>query len=499
MARRLAAILALLVILAASLARAAAQPNLIVFLVDDLGWNDSSVSFGLPKDPTHNSHYRTPALERLAREGTRFSQAYATPVCTPTRVSLLTGVSAVRHGVTNWTLARGKDLGVIAQGLALPDWNCNGLQPVGSGIPRSFERAETLPAVLRAAGYRTIHVGKAHFGALETPGAEPTKLGFDINIGGTAAGQPGSYSGLRNFAEGQKGRAFFAVPGLQEYHGKDITVTQALTDKAIAEMERAKADGKPFYLNFAHFGVHTPIEAAKDFAADYKDTALVQKEKDYATMVADVDRSLGRILEALDRLGLAGDTVVVFLSDNGGFVPRAGSFVHRNLPLRSGKGSAYEGGLRTPLVIRWPGTAQAGALSREVASITDLLPTLVGAAGGKVPTGVDGRNLAPALKGQSIGKRELAWYYPHVWGVKGDGIEPFAAIREGDLKAILFFAGERVELYDVAKDPGETQDLAKERSQDAARLKARLLETLKAAGRELPVAAGADGRGKRIK
>jgi len=481
-----ALVLAVILILTATLAKAAGQPNVVIFLTDDQGWNDTSVDLGLPKDPQYNAHYRTPALERLAREGARFSQAYATPVCTPSRVSLLTGLGPARHGVTNWTLRQGKDLGVRTKALALPDWNCDGLQPPGSGAQRGFETSVTLPFLLRKAGYRTIHIGKAHLGAVGTPGADPRKLGFDVNVAGGAAGQPGSFLGTRNFSQGKPEPTLWDVRDLEAYHGKDITVTQALTDKAIAEIERAKADGKPFLLHLGHFGVHTPIEPAAEFSGDYEGTRLVQKERDYATMVADVDRSLGRILEALDRLELAKDTVVIFLSDNGGFAQRTGGFLPRNAPLRSGKGSAYEGGLRTPLVIRWPGVARPGSLVREVASITDLMPSLAAAVNGEAPAGLDGHDLRPILRGDKAPERRLVWYYPHAWGERGPGIEPFAAMRRGDLKVIHFFEEGRTELYDLAADPGETRDLASGRREDAERLRDELLQAIKAGGRDLP-------------
>lgn len=479
-------VLAILLMLTAAFADGAEHPNVIVFLTDDQGWNDTSVNQGLPKDPRYNAHYRTPALERLAREGARFSQAYATPVCSPTRVSILTGLGPARHGVTNWTLNPGKDLGVKTKALALPDWNTDGLQPKGSGARRGFGTETTLPFLLRKEGYRTIHIGKAHLGATGTPGADPRNLGFDVNIAGSAAGQPGSHLGTRSFSQGKADRTLWDVRDLDEHHGKDVTVTQAITDKAIAEIERAKADGKPFLLNLWHFGVHTPIEPATTFAADYEDTRLAQRERDYATMVADVDRSMGRILEALDRLGLAKDTIVVFLSDNGGYAQRVDGYHPRNLPLRSGKGSAYEGGLRTPMIIRWPGVAKPGELIEDVASIVDLMPTLVTAAGGRPPSGIDGRDLAPLLKGGKLPDRDLVWYYPHVWGDKGPGIGPHAAMRRGDLKAVHFFEEGRTELYDLAEDPGETRDLALERKAEAVRLRDDLLKAIRAGGRELP-------------
>ncbi len=480
-----AIVLALILILTAALAPGK-PPNIVILLTDDQGWNDTSVELGLPKEAGRNAHYRTPALERLAREGARFREAYATPVCTPSRVSLLTGLGTARHGVTNWTLHPGKDLGVRTKSLALPEWNGDGLQPPGYEGRRGFATAATLPFLLRAAGYRTIHVGKAHFGATGTPGADPRNLGFDVNVGGSAAGQPGSFLGTRNFSDGKIGRDLWDVKGLEAYHGKAITLTQALTDRAIEEMARARTEGRPFLLHLAHYGVHTPIEPAEAFAKDYAGSGLPKREQDYATMVADVDRSVGRVLEALDAMGVAEETIVLFLSDNGGYAQRLGGFLPLNAPLRSGKGSAYEGGLRTPLMVRWPGVAKPGQLVTATASITDLLPTLVGAAGGKVPAGLDGIDLAPVLRGEPAPSRDLIWYYPHVWGGKGPGIEPFAAMRRGDLKVIHFLEGARTELYDVVTDPGETKDLARARPKEAVELRENLLKALKVAGRELP-------------
>jgi len=484
--RRLAAFLALLAVLAATCARGGAQPNILLIVSDDQGWNDTSVDLGLSKARGVNNHYRTPHLERLAAEGTRFAQAYAAPVCTPTRVSLLTGLSVARHGVSNWTLRRDKDLGVVDRGVALPDWNCDGLQPPGSGARRGFERAETLPALLRAAGYRTIHLGKAHFGALGTPGADPRNLGFDVNVGGTAAGHPASHLGRNGFARGD---SVYNVPDLEAYKGRDITLAQALTDRAIAEMERARADGRPFFVQLAHYAVHVPIEPADEFGAAYAGDGLGEAALHYAEMVSDVDASVGRLLGALDRMGLARDTIVIFLSDNGGYAQREGTFKPLNLPLRSGKGSAYEGGVRTPLIVRWPGVAKPGLLTRELARVEDLLPTLVAAAGGKVPGDIDGADLAPVLRGGSRTVPAYTWYYPHVWGGKGPGIEPFAVLREGDLKLIWFLVGDRLELYDLARDPSESSDLAAERPDEARRLRAALATSLTAAGRPLPKAA----------
>jgi hypothetical protein len=316
-------------------------------------------------------------------------------------------------------------------------------------------------------------------------GSDDEEEGMD-DIGGSAMGQPGSNLGLNNFSAGKDNRKAWDVPDLKEYHGKDVTVTEALTDRAIAEMRKAHSAGVPFFLNFAHFGVHTPIEPAKNFSADYASLPLSRTEKDYATMVADVDASVGRVMAELDKMGVADNTIIVFLSDNGGFAQRDGGFKPKNLPLRSGKGSAYEGGLRVPCVVRWPGITQPGSRIDAPIRMEDLLPTLAKAAGVKAPTGIDGGDISAVLAGGKRVTPDFIWYYPHVWGATGPGIEPFAAIREGDLKAILFLYDERVELYDITKDPSESKDLAKEHPQEAIRLKLKLITALKTGGRDLP-------------
>jgi arylsulfatase A-like enzyme len=463
--------------------------NFVVFLVDDLGWNDSSVDFGLAKVKGLNAHYRTPALQRLAAGGTRFREAYVHPVCTPSRASLMTGLSTIQHGITNWTFQRGKDLGLTRGSLALPDWTCNGLQPVGADVPRSFESNATLPMLLSRAGWRTIHVGKAHFGALGTAGADPLKLGFEVNIAGHAAGHPASHLGAKKFSAPAEQKVHtHDVPGLEEWKGKDVTLAEALTHEAVRAMEQSVAEKKPFFLHFAHYAVHAPIEPAARFASHYAESGLAQREQYYAQMVEDVDASLGKVLDALDRLDVAQDTLVFFLSDNGGVALRTQRPESSNAPLRGGKASGYEGGIRTPLVVRWPRVARAGALSSETARIEDILPTCLDAAGVGVPVGLDGVSLRKALAGGALPDRDLIWYYPHAWGGENSGSEPFAVLRSGKMKLLHFFEGNRMELYDLAADPSEAKDLAKEQQELARALDQRLLKALKTAGRPLPKA-----------
>ena len=222
-------------------------PNIVMFLVDDMGWQDTSVPFW--KERTNfNDLYETPNMERLAKDGMKFTQAYATPVCSPTRVSLMTGMNAARHRVTNWTLEKDsmKRMEINHETLSFPEWNVNGLSPV-SGIAKSVF-ASPLPQLLHNEGYFTIHSGKAHLGAIGTPGADPKNLGFDVNIAGHAAGAPESYLGTENFGNGKEGKEVWAVPGLEKYHGEDIFLTEVLTKEALKAMDSAITAQQPFFL-----------------------------------------------------------------------------------------------------------------------------------------------------------------------------------------------------------------------------------------------------------
>ena len=233
------------------------SPNIILFLVDDMGWQDTSVPFYHERTP-FNDIYHTPNMERLAAQGMKFTQAYSHSVCSPTRVSLMSGMNAARHRVTNWTLRRNATNDHVHETLELPKWNVNGLQPTDS--IESSVHVTTLPQILQDHGYFTIHSGKAHFGAIGTPGENPSNLGFDINIAGHAAGGPGSYHGEKNFsALWRNGSPVWDVPGLDKYHGKNINLTEALTIEAINALDSATKLGKPFFLyiqlSFGYFGL----------------------------------------------------------------------------------------------------------------------------------------------------------------------------------------------------------------------------------------------------
>ena len=244
-----------------------------------MGWQDTSVAFHVERTAL-NEDYRTPNMEKLAERGVLFTNAYACSICSPSRVSLMTGQNAARHGVTCWTLRKNKSPERVGKSHLRPaQWPLNGLQPVGSRVERSFS-AVTLPQRLREAGYRTIHAGKAHFGAKDTPGADPKNLGFEVNIAGSYMGGPGSYHGDKNFsAKWRGGDEIWDVPGLEKYHGQKINLTEAITREAIAEVEKSVKEKKPFYLYMSHYAVHAPFEPDRRFPAELRERKVEQTQK----------------------------------------------------------------------------------------------------------------------------------------------------------------------------------------------------------------------------
>lgn len=470
------------------------QPNVVLFLVDDMGWQDTSVPFHA--QPTKfNRRYRTPNMEKLARTGMKFTQAYACSVCSPTRVSLMTGLNAARHRVTNWTLRKNAGNDRKHPRLEFPEWNVNGLSPV-RGIERTVH-AKALPAYLQEAGYRTIHVGKAHFGAIGTPGSDPLNVGFDVNIGGHAAGGPGSYLGTQNFsAAWRKGDRVWDVPGLDAYHGKDVFLTEALTLEANKAVDRAVEDGRPFFLYMAHYAVHVPFAQDARFIQKYREAGLDPTEAMYAALVEGMDKSLGDILANVERHGLTENTVILFMSDNGGLSAhgRGGQPHTHNKPLSSGKGSAHEGGVRVPMLASWPGVTKAGSVCEQPVIIEDFFPTVLEIAGlsdvEQIGETIDGRSFVGLLRGEEDHaryERPLIWHFPNNWGPRGPGIGPSSAIRRGDWKLIYYHDSQTYELFDIANDIGETNDLANHESDIRDSLAAALGTHLKSVKAQMPV------------
>ncbi len=438
------------------------QPNIVVVHVDDWGWQDTSVPMH-EEATAFNARYRTPNMERLASSGTILTNNYAAaPVCTPTRTSLMTGQSPARTNITFWTLHKDRDTSRNHPTLAAPGWEMNG---IGA-------EDDTLPMLLRRAGYSTIHVGKAHFGAHDTHAADPERVGFDVNIAGHASGAPGSYYGTQHFMNAKSETDFstetvWDVPGMEQYHGQDIYLTEALAIEAVDAMDEAVAGNRPFFLHFAPYAVHTPIMANTKLLDHYPD--LHPREAAYATMVESVDTALGGILDRLEEHGIENETIIVITGDNGGLSAHArGGIPHtHNAPLRSGKGSAYEGGIRVPGIVRWPGVTTPGTRIDVPVVTQDWYPTLLGAAGAHSLISsmqpIDGTDLRGVLGGDEAAiepGRIIFFHQPHQWGAPGPGIEPFSAVRVDNWKLIFFHADGRVELYDLADDLGERNDLS---------------------------------------
>ncbi|HEX7262354.1 MAG TPA: sulfatase [Luteolibacter sp.] len=490
------------IILSASLQLNAAEspaptkPNIIVFLVDDMGWQDTSVPFGRETTPL-NRKYHTPNMEKLAAGGMKFTQAYATPVCTPSRVSLMTGQNAARHRVTNWTKDKNKSTDADTPRLTLPAWNVNGWSP-DPATPRAAH-GPALPALLRDAGYRTIHVGKAHFGAEGTPGADPRSLGFDINIAGGALGGPGSYLGEMNYDSPPADRptpTFHRVPSLEGHARRGEFLTEALTQEAIAELEKAQTDRQPFFLYMAHYAVHVPYAADPRFIAKYQVAGLDPTETMYAALVEGMDKSLGDLMNYLENKGIAKDTVILFMSDNGGLSAhgRGGPRDTHNLPLSCGKGSLHEGGIREPMIIRWPGVAKPDSSCDTPVIIEDFFPTILAIAGAKESPS-DGRSFMPQIHGEAITvdpARALIWHFPNAWTRETTvhGYGPGSAVRFGDWKYIFWHDPQhqpREELFNLKEDIGETDNLSDKETAKRHEMAALLRERLEAMGAQMPL------------
>lgn len=458
--------------LCSATAWAAERPNIILFMVDDMGWQDTSVPFYSHPTPL-NARYRTPHMERLAQRGMKFTQAYASAISSPSRCSLLTGSNAARHRVTNWTLRQDQMTDDRDSLITLPQWNVNGLSPV-EGIAHTYY-AKSYVQLLQEAGYHTIHVGKAHWAALGTPGEDPLRWGFNVNIGGHAGGGPATYLSERNYGHDDSGQptSLFAVPHLEQHWGSGKFLTEALTEEALAELDRSRArsaegERQPFFLHMAHYAIHVPIERDMRYYPQYLERGLSPKEAAYASLIEGMDKSLGDILHWLDRTGEASNTIIIFMSDNGGYATgsywRDPPLYTQNAPLRCGKGSLYEGGIREPMIVAWPGVTKGASCSDAPILIEDFFPTLLEMAGihrYEVPQVVDGQSFVPLLKGCKGKKgRALVWNFPNIWDNSGPGISLNCALRSGKWKLIYNYKTGQHELYDLSTDIGEFHDLS---------------------------------------
>jgi len=439
---------------------AATRPNVVFFLIDDLGWADIG-AFGGGK------FYETPHIDALAASGMKFTQGYAAcPVCSPTRASIMTGRHPVRVDITDWIPGQKAGRNANPRFQHIDDRDSLALEET------------TIAEVLKEHGYQTFFAGKWHLGDV---GALPTDQGFDTNIGGFNAGSPpgGYYGPWKN-------------PYLKQNHEGEY-VTERLTAESVKFLKQ-RDPARPFLLYLSHYGVHTPLEAYKPKVAHfeqklrtlYGDTrsepiaehrGLSRSRQDhavYASMLAAVDDSVGSVLATLDELKLADNTVVVFFSDNGGLCTLRNPGPTSNLPLRSGKGWLYEGGIREPMIVRAPGVTTPGSVCTQPVLSTDFFPTLLDLAGLPLRPDlhVDGVSLLPLLKGQpTMPHPPLVWHYPHY---HGSTWTPGAAIRDGDWKLIEFYEFDLVELFNLRDDEREQRDLSRAMPEKTAELRSHL-------------------------
>jgi arylsulfatase A-like enzyme len=472
------------------------HPNIIMFLVDDMGWMDTSVPFYDSMMPL-NKRYHTPNMERLAKEGVKFTNAYAQCVCTPTRVSFVTGMNSSRTHVTNWTSPNKNDDADEKDTQFEPlNWNMNGLSD-NATMERTVN-ATTFPQILKKAGYYTIHVGKAHWASMGTPDANPHNVGFMVNIAGHAGGHPQSYLSEQRYGNIHGKTQPQAVPDLEEYFNTGTFLTEAITLEAIKALENPIDRKEPFYLNMCHYALHVPIMADPRFVQKYYDAGIDSTEANYASMVEGMDKSLGDIMDYLKMKEVDKNTIVIFMSDNGGLDHhnRGGAVNTHNYPLKSGKGSVYEGGIREPMMVKWVGVTKPNTVNTNPVIIDDFFPSILEMAGvkqGNIIQKLDGQSFVPYLKNPLLKERErpLIFHYPNKWINLPDnenlGINYFSAMRYGKWKMLYNMRNQIFELYDLPNDISEKNNLADQHPEVVKKLAMLFGQTLKNRGAQMPI------------
>ena len=425
-----------------------AKTNVVLILIDDLGWKDVGC-YG-------STYYQTPNIDRLAAEGMRFTDGYAAcNVCSPTRAAIMTGKYPARLLLTQW-LPSGR-------------WNATKNRMREARYLSNLPLEEvTIAEAMREAGYRTAFMGKWHLGT-ETY-YYPQHQGFDVNVGGRDYGAPGGYfypfkGSWKIPTTGQILHKHPPVPGKEG----DYLVDRLAEEAEVFIRESA---AQPFFLMLSHYAVHSPLQGKPDKVARYDKTTKKarQGKPDYAAMVESVDDSVGRVLRTLQELKLDQRTLVIFTSDNGGFAKATD-----NSPLRANKGSNYEGGLRVPVIIKWPGQATPGSASHEPVISTDFYPTILAATGQdeRPFQHMDGESLVPVLTGHGeLNRDALYWHYPHY--NQHPQSFPSGVIRAGDWKLVEAFETGKRSLYNLADDLGETADLAEQNPEKATELYSQL-------------------------
>ena len=427
--------------------------NFVFILIDDMGWRDVGYN--------GSELFETPNIDKLASQGMRFTNAYAAcPVCSPTRASIMTGKYPARLGLTNFLPG-------------LHHLPYSKLLPPVSRQQLPLEEV-TIAEALKPAGYRSAAIGKWHLGG---PDYYPEKQGFDVNVAGTQAGSPKSYF----FPQWTPNPPITAQPGAY--------LPDRLTDSAIEFIKSNRT--KPFLLYLAHYSVHIPLEAKEEMIERYSKRikpGALQNNATYAAMVASVDESVARIVQSLDDMKLADRTAIIFMSDNGGLASAEykGQTPTSNKPLKAGKGFLYEGGIREPMIVKWPGVTKAGSQCDVPVISTDFYPTMLDMAGIKTDPGnpADGVSLVPLLKQTGMPARDaLFWHYPHY---SNQGGRPGAAMRQADFKIVEWYEDGSVELYNLRDDIGESRNLAVQMPEKARDMKARLVAWLKEMNPEMP-------------
>jgi arylsulfatase A-like enzyme len=456
----------------ASAATPLAKPNIVFILADDLGWSDTTL-YGTTK------LYETPNLERLAKRGMLFSRAYsASPLCSPTRASILSGQSPARVGITAPNCHLGKvQLQASTKETAPPN---NPLLDCESAT-RFDTRHFTLAEALKQAGYATAHFGKWHLGPEPY---SPLQHGFDIDLPHTPGpGPAGSYVAPWKFPDFD--------PATPDEHIED-----RMAKEAVAFMEKNK--DRPFFLNYWQFSVHAPFDAKKELIEKYRSRVKPgdpQRSPTYAAMVESMDDAVGTLLDAIDRLGIAERTIVVFFSDNRGnmYDKVDGTSPTSNAPLRGGKATVFEGGVRVPCIVDWPGVAKPGSRSETIIQSSDFYPTFIDLLGLKPEAGqvFDGISIAPALRGGTLAREAVFTYFPHSPARVPDHTAPAVTVTTGDWKLIRLFhqaadGSHTWQLYNLKEDPGERNDLAVKEPERVKRLDAQIEKFLTDTGAVLP-------------
>lgn len=467
------------------------QPNIIVFLVDDMGLMDTSVPFitdsqgNVQRQPL-NDFYRTPNMERLAQQGIRFSTFYAQSLSSPSRACIMTGQNAARHGITTYINPEQNNRGDFGP----LDWNWDGLR----------RKDFTLPRLLKSNGYKTIHVGKAHFGHWGAEAEFPEAIGFDVNIAGSGAGRPGSYLAEDGYgySGGERTRA---VPGLAKYHGTHTFLTEAITIEAKEQLRQVAAEQRPFFLYFAQFAVHFPLNVDDRFIDHYKDSGQSKKVNAFAALIEGMDKSLGDIINYLEELKIAENTLIFFVGDNGSASLIGEARGHgSSAPLRGMKGTEFEGGFRVPFIASWAKPTKAnqrllpiqqGGVQTQFGQLADLLPTIASITHSQIPDSaiIDGQDLSLLLTGAKDPNHSdiFLMHYPH----KSRG-SYYTSFRRGDYKIVYYYNPEHPEtpscvLYNLKDDPFENHNIAGQKPEIVRQLISQMAAELEAKEARYPI------------